>query len=127
MSRPRDEERTVIPVVQEEVSVGKELQETGVVEILKSVDVEKRPVAVDLRSETVDIRREPRQEILEEPMQQWQEGDTLVIPVMEEQLVLQKKLVLTELIYVTRRESTRTARETVELRRESVKVNRKKS
>ena len=62
----------MIPVVQEEVSVGKELQETGVVEILKSVDVEKRPDAIDLRSEEVDIRRESRQEILEQPMQQWQ-------------------------------------------------------
>lgn len=82
---------------------------------------------MELRSEGVDIRREPRHEILQQPMQQWQEGDTLVIPVMEEQLVLERRVVLTELIYITRCETTRTARETVKLRHETVKVKRKKS
>jgi uncharacterized protein (TIGR02271 family) len=120
------EERTVIPVVQEEVSIGKERHDTATVRVEKTVEVENREVEIPLHSESVEVRREARNEILEKPMQQWQEGDTLVIPVMEERLVVEKKLVLTELVYVTRRETTQTARETVELRRESVKVDRTK-
>ncbi|MEO5727367.1 MAG: DUF2382 domain-containing protein, partial [Byssovorax sp.] len=52
------------------------------------------------------------------------EGDTTVIPLFEEQLVLQKRLLLREEVRVTRRRTERRDAQVVTVRREEVIVER---
>lgn len=48
-----------------------------------------------------NVRRVSVDRVIDEPAKPRQEGDTIIYPVMEEVLVVQKKLVLKEEIYVT--------------------------
>jgi hypothetical protein len=48
-----------------------------------------------------NVRRVTVNRVIDEPAKPRQEGDTMIYPVMEEVLVVQKKLVLKEEIYVT--------------------------
>jgi stress response protein YsnF len=51
-----------------------------------------------------------------------QEGDTTIYPVVEEVLVVEKRLRLVEEVRVTRRRATRQVREEVSLRHEEILV-----
>ena len=62
--------------------------------------------------------------VVEAPTEIRQEGETTIIPVFEERLVMQKQLVLKEEIYITRRRTEREHEEHVVLRREEVDVQR---
>jgi hypothetical protein len=53
--------------------------------------------------ENCDIRRVPMKRLLDRPEEPRQEGDTLIIPLMEEVLVLEKRLMLREELHITRR------------------------
>jgi stress response protein YsnF len=53
-----------------------------------------------------------------------QEGDTTIYPVMEEVVVVEKRLRLVEEVRVTQRRATRHVREQVALRREEIVVER---
>ena len=64
-----------------------------------------RHVTIDepLFSEDVDVERVPVNRILDGPVQSRQEGDTTVIPVVEEVITIQKRLLLREEVRITRR------------------------
>ena len=53
-----------------------------------------------------------------------EEGDTLIVPVIEEQLVIEKRLVLKEIVRVTRHARTRAEQHAIRLRAEELRVER---
>lgn len=53
--------------------------------------------------ENCDIKRVPMKRLLDKPAEPRQEGDTLIVPLMEEVLVLEKRLLLREELHITRR------------------------
>jgi stress response protein YsnF len=53
-----------------------------------------------------------------------EEGDVLIVPVLEEQLVIQTRLILKEELRITRHRRSETFREPVRLRAERVEVAR---
>jgi hypothetical protein len=55
-----------------------------------------------LTSEQISIERVPVNRLVEEPAENRQEGDTLIIPVVEEVLVLQKRILLREELRITK-------------------------
>ncbi len=59
---------------------------------------------------------------VEHPPETRQEGDTLVIPIVEEILVVERRLVLKEEVRVRRTEQQRSTRETARLRSEVAEV-----
>lgn len=122
--RAEDLNQVVLPVVEEEIAVGKRWVETGRVRVSKVVREEEQTVDETLLKEEVDVRRVPVNRVLDAPTAPRQDGDTLVIPVMEEMLVVEKRLVLKEEIHVTRRQHQVPAEETVTVRREEVQVER---
>ncbi|MBI5669168.1 MAG: YsnF/AvaK domain-containing protein [Chloroflexi bacterium] len=122
--RADDLNAVVLPVVEEAVAVGKRWVETGRVRVRKIVREEEQTVDETLLREDVEVQRVPVNRVLDAPATPRQEGDTLVIPVMEEMLVVEKRLVLKEEIHVTRHQRQVPAAETVTVRKEEVLVER---
>lgn len=89
-------EATVIPVIQEEVVVDKRVVETGKVRISKRIREYEETVDEPLFREEVAVERVPINQFVEARPGVRQEGDTMIIPVVEEQIFVQKRLVLVE-------------------------------
>ncbi len=119
-----DTQETVIPVIQEEVQVGKQAVELGRVRITKTVQVDEEIVNAFLKQERVHVERVPFEEIVEKAPQVRYEGETLVIPVVAEVIVVEKRLLLKEEVRVHRYSEEIHHQEPVTLRREEISVDR---
>jgi uncharacterized protein (TIGR02271 family) len=91
-----DNPAMVIPVIQEEITIDKRVIETGKVRISKRISEHEELVDVPIFQEQVSVERIPMNLFVEAQPQVRQEGDTLIIPVVQEQVVIQKKLLLVE-------------------------------
>lgn len=89
----RRTESIVIPVVEESLQIDKREVETGRVRIHKEVIEEEGLVSVPIRERTCRVDRVPVNQMVSEIPQPWQEGDTFIIPVVEETWVLEKRLI----------------------------------
>ena len=118
------EESVVIPLLEEQLHVEKQLVETGRVRITKTVLEEPQTVQIPLTSETVEIERVSLNQYVDEPPLTRQEGETTIYPVLKEVLVVEKRLMLIEEIRVTRRQSQTRQTLSVPLRREDVRIER---
>jgi stress response protein YsnF len=116
--------RVTVPVVEERAVVRKRKKVTGAVrvrtEVREAVEVVDAPLAV----EQVEVERVPLDRWIDAPVPVRQEGDTTVITLHEEVVVVEKRLRATEEVRITRRTSTRHAEERVTLRREEAVVER---
>jgi len=125
-----DEERSTpsentLPVVEEQISVARRTVETGGgVRVTRGVETRTEHVDEPVVRESVDVQRVACDRTLEAPLEPWYEGDTLVVPVVEEVLVVEKRLVLKEEIRITRRRRETRHTEDVPLRRDAVHVER---
>ena len=115
-------ERTIIPVIEEEAVITTRPVESGGVRIAKRVHEHEETARVTVMAETLDVRREPADEFPTQTEAAHQEGDTWVVPVYEEVLVVEKRLHLRERVYVTKRQSAAEQAQPVTLRREEVIV-----
>jgi len=114
----------VIPVIEESLDLSKELVETGVVRVHKSVREHEVVISEPLTSETVHVERVPMNVMVDGPLPVRTEGDVTVIPVVEEVLVTTKQLRLVEEVRITRLRSTNVHQQNVTLRAEDVSVER---
>ncbi len=122
-----EEEEVVVPIAEERARVRKQRRETGRVRIEKRVEEETETVEVPLTRERVDVERVPVGRVVDEPARTRREGQTVVVPVMEERLVVRKELVLKEELRLTVRQTEHLASEEVSLRRDVVDVQRTRS
>lgn len=118
-----DAER-IVPVAREEAQVSKREVETGRVRIEKRVVEREQAVEEMLRSERVDVERVACDVEVDGPLEPRQENDCLVIPVVEEFLVVQKRWRLTAEVRIRRRVVERPHEERIPLRAEDVRVTR---
>lgn len=116
--------RVVIPVVAEALEVGKRTVESGKVRLRKTVEERRETVDVPLFREEVEVRRVPVDESSEPSTEIRREGDTLIVPVLEEVLVVTKVIRVREEVRVTRTRVEHHEPQTVSLRREAVAVER---
>lgn len=123
-SDPVLEDATVLPVLEERLDVTRRVVETGAVRVRKLVHKD----VVDVRrhhvTEHVDTERIPVGRVVQGPQPVRHEGDTMIVPVVEERTVVRKELVLVEEIRITRRREIREVPEEITLKRESVVVER---
>jgi uncharacterized protein (TIGR02271 family) len=112
----------VIPVLREELKVSKREVETGRVVVHKTVSERDENVEMLLCRTDVSVERVPVGRTVTEAPASREEGDVLIIPVMEEVLVVEKRLVLKEELHIRKTTTERTAHEVVRLRTESVKI-----
>lgn len=119
-----DPQGLVVPIVQEEVQVGKQRVETGRVRVTKKVHLEEEIVEALLKQQSVQVERVPFDQMVEEAPEVRYEGETLVIPVLEEVLVIEKRLILKEEVRITRQVQEIPHQEPVTLRREEISIER---
>lgn len=116
-----------IPVHREEARISTRRVDAGRgVRIHKHVT--ERPQQVDeiLHADVLDVRHVPVDRIVapDEAPATRQEGDTLIIPVLEEVLVLERRVRIKEEIHITRTQREQRHAETVLLKTEEVCVER---
>ncbi|MEX2387082.1 MAG: YsnF/AvaK domain-containing protein [Phycisphaeraceae bacterium] len=116
---PAAEQR--IPLAEETARVGKRTSETAV---RVKVGVHEREETVDLplMQERVEVERVPVNRVVDQPPPVREEGDTLIVPLLEE--VVEKKLMLREEVRITRHKSESRQPQRVTLRREEADIER---
>lgn len=118
------EVRQTIPLAAETLTVDKRLVTRGRVVIHKQVVTHNAVVDEPLEQEQVEITRVPVNKLVEAAEPPRSEGDTTVIPLYEEVLVVEKRLLLTEELHVSKRRSEYRKPQEVVLRREEAVVER---
>ncbi|MCA1623461.1 MAG: YsnF/AvaK domain-containing protein [Acidobacteria bacterium] len=119
-----DSNQTVIPVIQEELTVDKYVRETGKVNISKQVKEYEKLVDIPLMQEKVVVERVPINQFVEAAPEVRHEGDTMIISVVEEQAFVQKRLMLVEELHVTKQVFETHQPQRVTLRKEEVDIKR---
>lgn len=116
----------VVPVVEESLTVGKRTVDQGGYRVVKTVRSRDEVVDEPLVTHTVHVERRPIGRLLpsmEAPASR-QEGDTLIIPVVEEVLVTEKRLMLKEELHIIRTDAVVHRPVTFSLRSEDVAIER---
>src|SRR4051812_47773813 len=114
----------VVPVVAEFGHISAEPVEVGRVRIVKTVREDEETLDVPLMRENVEVQRVPVNEFVPEVPQVRYEGDTMIVPLVEEVLVIEKRLMLKEELHVTRRRTVEKTTQHVKLRTEEARVER---
>lgn len=115
-------DQTVIPVLAEELVVGRKAVPTGGVRVFKNVREHEELLDIPLLKEHVDVRRVVIDRPVDGPMPVRREGETTIIPIVEEVLVVEKRLRLKEEIHVTRRTVEERHQETVSVKHEEARI-----
>lgn len=118
------QERVVIPVAREEIAVDKRARPVERVRVRKRVVEENVPVELVSAREHVDVHRVAVGRIVATLPEPRVEGNTTIIPVVEETLVVEKRLLLKEEIHITKRRSEQKRVVNVALKREQVNIER---
>ena len=115
---------TTIPLTEERLEVGKREVERGRLVVRTHVDVREELAAIDLRQDEVEIERVPVDRVIEASPGVREKDGVLIVPVLEERLVLIKQLVLKEELHIRTRTRIEEFRQTVPLRSERAEVSR---
>lgn len=124
---PANQGQIRVPVMEEQLEVGTRVVDTGRgVRVHKSVS--EQPVTIDERlgRDEVQVRHVPVDRIVpsdQAPVTRY-EGDTLVVPVLEEVLVVERRLRIKEELHITRVRHEERYQDTVVLKSEQVHVER---
>ncbi len=115
----------VIPVIEEQLQVETRIVETGTVRINKKVHEEEVNVDAPVVYDNLDIERIPINEYVDTaPPAVRYEGDTMIVPILEEVVVVEKRLVLREELRITKRQVHTNVSKPVTLRKEEVTIER---
>lgn len=114
----------IIPLLAEHISVGKRGIVQGTVRVDIRTRTEEQIVDETLTQERVEVERVPVGRIVQAIPAIREEGDTTIISVVEEILVVERRLVLKEEIHLRRIRATERHQETVPLRRQEAEVTR---
>jgi uncharacterized protein (TIGR02271 family) len=119
-----NEQTLVVPVTEEKVTVQKRVVEKGRVQIHKTVHEHTELIDQPLQMEQVEIERVAINRVINEPVSIRYEGDTTIIPLLEEMLVVEKRLVLREEVHIKKLRTTVHDPQEVTLRQERVEIVR---
>ncbi len=117
-------EQATIPVIQEEINVQKRQVVTGTVRFRTVVHEREEIVDEPLQADTVQMERVPINQPVQGPVPVRQDGDTTVISIVEEILVVTKHWVLKEEVRITRHISEKHEPQRVTVRSEEVTIER---
>ncbi|HEX9985595.1 MAG TPA: DUF2382 domain-containing protein [Thermoanaerobaculia bacterium] len=115
-------EEVIIPVVEETATVTKRQVDRGGVRVRKVVHEREEVIDTSTYYEEIEIEHVARNTWLKKPLKPRTEGDTVIIPIMEEVVVTETRLLLREEVYIRRKKIKTPKSETVKLRREEVQV-----
>jgi uncharacterized protein (TIGR02271 family) len=113
-----------IPIVAERARIQKQTIPTDRVRITSQVEERLETLRDELIAQTVAVERVAINREVDVPPGIRTEGDVLIIPVIEQRLVVEKRWVVTEELHVRRREHIEAVEIPVELRSTRVSVER---
>ena len=122
--RSEPDKTMVIPVIEEELDVQKRVVETGKVRVTKVVHEHESVVDEPLFRDAIEVERVLIDRVIDGPLPVRYEDDTMIVPIMEEVLVVEKRLVLKEELHIHKRRVETHQPQQVTLRREEVHVER---
>jgi len=114
----------VIERIEEHVTLGKRLLDTGGVRVSTRTEVATQTIQDTLQDTAVEVEHVPVGRFVEAVEEPRVEGDVTVVPVYEERLVVEKRLFLVEEVHLRRVARTREVEVPVEYRRQVVHVER---
>lgn len=117
-------ETWILPVIKEELAVERRVIDVASVRVTKSVREEERIVDEPVWRDEVGVELVEVNRVVEGPLAVRSEGDTLIVPLLEEVLVVEKRLLLREELRLTKRRVHVRARQHVTLRSEEISVDR---
>ena len=95
-------EEQIIPLIEESLAIERRTVETGTVRVRTVLQTREEVARADIYRQAVSIEHVPINREISEVPEPWEDGEVLVIPVVEEVLVVEKRLMLREEIRVTR-------------------------
>jgi uncharacterized protein (TIGR02271 family) len=110
--------------VEERARFGKRKVVTGQVRVTRVVQEHEEAFDEELLREDVKVTRVPVDRWVEAPVGIRRQGGTLIVPVMEEVLVVEKRLKVKEELHITKHLHKERSREQVTLRTEDARVQR---
>lgn len=116
----------VIPVLEEKLKVGKRKRVTGSVRVTKKVHEREELIDEPLFKEELSIERIPVNRYIKKAVPVRQEGDVIIIPVLEEVVVAEKKLLLKEELHIRKRTETLRDPRKIRVRSEEAVIERLK-
>jgi uncharacterized protein (TIGR02271 family) len=123
---PEDQiENVSVPVIEEELEVGKRRVEGDRVSVRTIPRERTEVVEQPLESMEVEIERITIDREIDTAPEIRNDGDTMIIPIVEERLVVEKRLFLREEVHVRRRRVVTQFRQNVTLRSQEVVVERR--
>jgi len=122
MEKTRQDES--IPIVEEDLRVDKKDVVTGRVRVRTETDTVEELAHASLDSETVEVQRIPCDRIVDTVPSVRTEGDVTIVPVVEEIMVVEKRLVLKEELHIRRRRTSKDFETPVTLRKQRAIVER---
>ena len=114
----------VIPLVEETATVGTRQVITGRVRVQTVTDTIEELAHAEVLQEIVEVTRVPIDKVVETAPEIRTEGDVTIVPVLEEVLVVEKRLLLKEEVHIRRRITTEAVEVPVTLRKQRAVVER---
>jgi len=119
-----DSQGNTIKVIAERLRIEKRAVEGEGVRVRIVTDEEATPASVTLRTERMEVEHVPIGRVVERAPPVREENGVTIIPVMEEVVVTETRLVLKEELHIRRVAETREHQQTVLLRRQRAEVER---
>jgi uncharacterized protein (TIGR02271 family) len=114
----------VVPIVAEQLEVQKRTVETGGVRIRKTVSEREEVVDEPLMREEVQVRRVPVNRVVDAPVPVRHVGNTMIVSLLEEVLVVEKRLMLKEELHITKEQVESYRPQRIRLRTEEAVIER---
>jgi stress response protein YsnF len=118
------DEETSLPVVEEQAVVEKRTRPGATVRVTTTVTERDEEIDEELVREHVDVHRVPVGRFVDAPEPVREEGGVTIVPLYEEVLVVEKRLLLREELHLTKRDEGRRESRQVRLRRQDAEIER---
>lgn len=118
-------EEQVLPLVEETLATRRRTVETGTVRVRTVLEQREEIARAEIYRHAVSVEHVPINREIDAVPEPWEDGDVLVIPVVEEVLVVEKRLVLREELRVRRRREVDHVEQPVSLRSMQAVVERR--
>ncbi len=115
---------TRLPLLEEVPGLVRHRRVTGRVRVSVATEAEPRQVTWQRLVRRAEVERVPIGQEVDAPPPTRQEGDVLIIPVVEERVTVTRRLVVTEELRIRLREQSEDETTTLELLRQTVRVDR---
>ena len=124
VEQTNDKDQVVVPLHAAEVSVAKRRVVTGQVKVGTITRESEQLVEELLEHEHVEVERTPIGKQVDKAPSVREEGDTLIIPILEEIVVVERRLLLKEEVRVRRTREKQPYQERVVVRKQEAVITR---